>query len=504
MVKSTVVITVMTVLGIAVGFVLQLLVAYLFGASQARDAYFAAIAIPNYIFLLVSGSLGLTFLPHIVKMKREEPVNFNEFVSNSLTILALILSVVALLNAVFARSIVDAVYSGFSQNERGLSSYLVTLLSPVILFQNLSFLLSAVYYSENKFIVPALSQIFTSGIAVVGVVFFARYLGIASLALGTGFGSGLFFLVEFALAGGLFSYRPRVKFDSRIGRWFVFSIPLLAGGIFSRSNTVIERMIASHMHLGSISYLGYSNQIVSLLSTIATQGLAITIFPLLSKAWVDGRLEDLHSYFHNGVKFVLFATIPLVVVFFFWGLPMVELIFERGAFTRLDAYEVYRTIQMSILSLIFLGVGGVTTKVFYATGSTTEIALISVFEIFVYIIASIFLSAYLSFLGLALANVLSTGTNILLSLALINRRFIKVEILELARYSMVVTGFAVLPVLGLGIIASVVGVGLHGDGAGLAKVGFALLSYLLLFYFTKSKTTEDLRRMFRQYVLSNK
>ena len=61
MLKYTIQVTLISVLGIAVNFITQLLLAYYFGTTDARDSYFAAVTIPAYVAILFTGSLGMIF-----------------------------------------------------------------------------------------------------------------------------------------------------------------------------------------------------------------------------------------------------------------------------------------------------------------------------------------------------------------------------------------------------------------------------------------------------------
>ena len=74
--KSTLQITIFSILGILVSFVTQMIIAANFGATIERDAYFAAVVVPTYITTVLLGSLTVTFIPifieYEIKKSREE------------------------------------------------------------------------------------------------------------------------------------------------------------------------------------------------------------------------------------------------------------------------------------------------------------------------------------------------------------------------------------------------------------------------------------------------
>jgi putative peptidoglycan lipid II flippase len=101
--KPTVLITAFSLLGVAVNFLLQLLIAYFFGASFERDAYFVAITVPTYLAAIFTGSIGIIFLPKFVDfIRNRDPETLNNFLSTTLSIVGLVVMVLIVLFLAFS------------------------------------------------------------------------------------------------------------------------------------------------------------------------------------------------------------------------------------------------------------------------------------------------------------------------------------------------------------------------------------------------------------------
>jgi len=226
-----------------------------------------------------------------------------------------------------------------------------------------------------------------------------------SLALGTFFGAIISFLMVLPI---LFTkeYKFRLKIDL-LDKHFIsllkVSVPLFFGGIVFRSAPVFERMIASGLPVGSISILGYSGQLITILSTIATSGIVISFFPLMSDAWKKDPTQFI-QYFNKGIRSILILTIPISFAFVLFGDTFIKIILQRGAFTYENTLAVSKTFAFMTPAFIMLCLGGITSKVFYISRRTLELTIISTLELFTYLILSYFLSLRFGYLGIAIGT----------------------------------------------------------------------------------------------------
>src|SRR5438270_4250727 len=185
---ATVLITAAQMLSRIVGFLREKYIAWAFGANNVTDAFYAANALPDYLYYIVAGGAAsitfITIYTRYLTEKREEEAN--HVFSTVLTVMVVVLGVLIVVGEVFTPQIVATILPGFRQHPDELQAcvHLTRILLPMQLFFYVGGVVSAVLLSHRMFLVPALTPIlYTLGI-IAGGVLLSRQLGIASLAVG--------------------------------------------------------------------------------------------------------------------------------------------------------------------------------------------------------------------------------------------------------------------------------------------------------------------------------
>ncbi|MBA7688450.1 lipid II flippase MurJ [subsurface metagenome] len=250
------------------------------------------------------------------------------------------------------------------------------------------------------------------------------YWGIKSLAFGSLVGAivGFSILVPILFKHG--RYRFSFDFHNEGVRQIIRVMsPLVFAGLFYRATTVIERMIASTLPMGSISYLGYANKITSNLETIATIGISTTIFPVMARSWAENDLVRVREYFARGTRIIMLITFPIAMIFVVLRVPIIQVVFERGAFDHRTTIAVGNTLAILLIAFITYGLGNVVGKGFYISQRTNLVAIIGVSGIIAYSCYSYVLSKYFGYIGLAIAALLFPALSIIVTTSVVRRIF---------------------------------------------------------------------------------
>ena len=403
--KPTLQITALSFVGIILSFISQLITAYYFGASSERDAYFAAIVIPTYLVAILTGAIGFIFLPQVIELKTINGNNARKFINTTLGSTTLCLLILIILGTFFSTRILNLTAPGFDSKMIAYTGNLLRILLFTSLFSTLTNLISYLYQIKQKFIRPALAPLINIPISILFVVILNSKIGIMSLAIGTLIGSIISFLFVLPI---LFTKEFKFSFHFDITDSYFISmlkvlLPLLAGGIIFRSAPVFERMIASGLAVGSISILGYSGQLLTVLATIATSGIVVSFFPSMAKAWTRD-ITLFTQYFNRGIRSILILTIPIAFSFVLFGDTFIKIMLERGVFSSKDTIAVSETFAFMTPAFIMLSLGGITTKVFYISKRTLELTIIGSLELATYLLLSYFLSRSYGYLGIAIST----------------------------------------------------------------------------------------------------
>jgi putative peptidoglycan lipid II flippase len=432
--RSTILVSGLAFLGIVLGFCSQLVIAFYFGATPARDSYFAAAVVPLYLSTLFIGSVGSIFMGSYVRHQtRESPEALQEFVSRTLNVCGFGAVVLSLAGMIWADRIAVLVAPGFPPEQLLLTGGLLRILFPSVAFSVLTALLSTMHQAEGRFVLPGIAPLLSIAVTIIVVLGWGRTIGIASLAYGTLVG-GLMataLLVPAIWRHG--SYRFLLLPDAEVRRMLVIATPLLLTGIVNRSTGIFERMIASGLDAGSISYLGYANQFLNALSGIAVSGIATTVFPLMSRHWEAGDLPALRHFFLKGLRFIFLITLPVVAFVVVLGESAIRILLERGAFGSEATVAVSRSLVIMMGAFVALSCGSLIAKGFYLTGKTTVFSVIVTTEILIYLATGYLLSGWLSYLGLAIALSVSATYTCVVATIVLRRVFGGLDVRGLLR-----------------------------------------------------------------------
>src|SRR3989304_2644342 len=107
----------------------------------------------------------------------------------------------------------------------------------------------------------------------------------------------------------------------------------VAGLAVPQLNVFIPPLLASFLVEGSISYLYYAFRLVHLpIGLIGVAG-ATAVFPAMAAA-AQRSSADLKKTLVFALRLTLFLTIPALLGLVIFRQPIIQLLFERGAFTR--------------------------------------------------------------------------------------------------------------------------------------------------------------------------
>lgn len=403
--KPTLLITFFSTIGIIVSFFTQIVLAARFGAKMEMDSYLAASVVPQFITAVLLGALNVTFIPIFIEYETQKSKAEAWKVASIFTNLTfLILLFVSFLGCVFASRLISITAPGFKGEAFSLTASLVRVLLPSIIFGGLNSLLSSIYYVHHQFFRPATAPVINAITILLFVIAFEPLWGIKSVAFGTLTGSivSFLFLIPIFLKGK--RYRFSLDFSNK-GVMQIIKVmsPLLFAGLFYRATTVFERMIASTLPVGSISYLGYSSRIIRILGTIATGGISITIFPAMARSWAEKDLAKVREHFAKGVRIIMLITFPIAVIFAVLRVPIIQIFLERRRFDHIATLAVANVMLIELVWFICGGLGNVVGKGFYISQKTKLLAILSIVETTAYFGYAYVLAKYLSYIGLAAA-----------------------------------------------------------------------------------------------------
>jgi len=120
----------------------------------------------------------------------------------------------------------------------------------------------------------------------------------------------------------------------------------------------------------------------------------------------------------------MLTTFPIAMIFVVLRVPIIQVVFERGAFHHRTTIAVANVLLLLLGAFLLSGIGNVTGKVFYISQKTKLRATLGCIYILAYLALSYFLTKYFFYKGLAAASSLYFTLGFVVNM-LFSRRIMK-------------------------------------------------------------------------------
>jgi putative peptidoglycan lipid II flippase len=317
------------------GFAREILLTAYVGPGPVMDAFVAAFRLPNmFRRFFAEGAFNAAFVPMFAK-KLEAGEDAQEFAQGAFNLLLMAVLVLVGLGMVFMPGLVWVTAKGFAGDARfDMTVGFGYIVFPYILFMSLAALFSGVLNAMGRFAAaaaaPVLLNIFACTAMVAGAVVGGEVInwliwtipiaGVAQLAL------------VWAAAGRagirLRPGRPRLTREMR--NLVRIAVPAaLAMGV-TQINLVVGQLVASDIE-NAVSWLFVADRLYQLPLGVVGIAVGIVLLPDLSRRMRAGDDTGARDALSRAGEFSLMLTIPSTVAFLVMPLPLVSVLYERGA-----------------------------------------------------------------------------------------------------------------------------------------------------------------------------
>ncbi len=409
----------MTLLSRLFGFIRDLVIAMIFGASPQADAFFVAFRIPNIQRrILGEGAVTAAMIPlygEYLKTKSAEETD--RFTSNLFNIQLLILLISSLAIFFLAPYIIMAFAPGFI-DEPAKFEITVTLtqwMAPYLVLVGIAAYCMGILNSHGIFALPAAGPILLNICMILGAWIISPLTNPSIIGLAIG-----------VLLGGIAQLLVQLPATFRCGfklsTYLNFKDPgviragkLLLPGIVSfgvyEVNLLVDTLLGSLLAGGSISYLYYANRLVQLPLGVFGVALSIALLPMLTQQVAQKNFKEVRDTLSFGIRLILFITVPATIGLILLSFPIVNTLWERGEFLRM-------TTEGTSIALVYFSVGlcafsgsKILVSAYYSLQDTKTPMRVGIYSMLLNIGLGIVLMNPLKHGGLALASSISSIFN---------------------------------------------------------------------------------------------
>jgi putative peptidoglycan lipid II flippase len=424
--KALATVSSMTLVSRILGFVRDVVIARLFGAGVATDAFFVAFRIPNLLRrLFAEGAFSQAFVPILAEYRsRQGEVETKRMVDRTATLLALGLLGATALGVALAPFVIYVSAPGFAA-EPGKFELTVAMLRitfPYILFISLVSLAGGILNTWSRFAIPALTPTLLNLSFIFGALFFAPYFHPPVMVLAWAVFAGgvlqLAFQVPALVKIGMLP-RPRLGFtDPGVRRILLLMGPAVLGVSVSQVSLLINTIFASFLESGSVSWLYYADRLMEFPTGLLGVALGTVLLPSLSKYYSASADSEYSKLLDWGLRLTFVLAAPAAMALALLAVPLVTTLFHYGEFGERDVWMTHQALVAYSIGLLGLILVKVLAPGFYARQNIATPVRIAIVTLIATQLMNVALIGPLKHAGLALA----IGLGACLNAALLYRK----------------------------------------------------------------------------------
>ena len=333
------------------GFVRDIMMAMVLGAGPIADAFVVAFRFPNlFRRLFAEGAFNSAFIPLFAKrFEGSGHEGAKRFAEEAMAVLVVALLVVTALAEILMPWLMLVLAGGFvSDPEKfDLAVLLTRITMPYLLFVSLLALFSGVLNTFHRFAAAAAAPV------LLNVVLIAALAGLLVLQLGNTPEAGIVLAWAVSAAGllqmlvvmfaarriGLLLRLRLPRLTPGVKRLVTLGVPgVISGGII-QINIVIGTFIAS-LQDHAVSWLYYADRLYQLPLGVVGVAIGVVLLPQIARLLRAGKEKEALDSQNRSLEFALLLTLPAAVALTVVPQPLIQVLFERGAFDARDTEMV--------------------------------------------------------------------------------------------------------------------------------------------------------------------
>ena len=360
------------------GLVREIVARRYFGVEGSINAFTVAFQVPNLIRALVADTaLSSAFVPVFSELlEKGEKRRAWHVASSVFFLLLLALSALTALFILLAPWIMRPF--GYEGAQQDLVVGLSRVLFPVVALLGVSGVVVGILNSYERFTIPALTPIFWNLAIIVALV--------VGVPRADGDSAQLYVYAGGVLAGTVIQVllpipwlirldgSLRVALDWRhpaVKRVFVLMLPVALGLGLINFNLVVDTFFAARFLDPELapSAIDAAFRIYMLPQGIFSVAIATVLFPSLSRLAARGDRDGFRETVSLGVRQIGFMLLPASAVGAALCIPIVRLLYERGAFAADQTRVVAEALAAFMIGLAFNGIMLMLNRAFFSLQS---------------------------------------------------------------------------------------------------------------------------------------
>lgn len=410
--QTTFMLMLITIISKIFGFVREAVMASYIGAGDLKSIYTTANTLPVVVANFIAVGIISGFIPIYNRAKNEAGIKeAEEFTSNIFNILMLFGTIATIIGIIFARPFAKILSLDLS----GQWLDLATDYTRIMMLAVYAYLYSAVFRGylniKGDFFNPAITGIIMNIIIIIFTVLTGITGNYYLLIIGGLLGNVLqyIFFPQAARKKG-YKHKKIIDFSNKYVRYLmIIAIPVIISSAAGEISIIVDNSMASAFFgKASIAKIFYAKTMLTLITGVITVSITTALFPKIAELGQAGKIEPMKKTISSAVVTTMLLVIPATIGMMVLANPIIELVYQRKAFSAEDTIAVASLMFSYAPFVIFQSLTDVVDRGFYSVGDSKTPVIIVVIQQVINIALNIILIQFFAIKGLAYATVIST------------------------------------------------------------------------------------------------
>ncbi len=428
--RSTSLVSLMTFFSRIMGFARDMLIAQMFGAQAGMDAFYVAFKIPNFMRrLFAEGAFAQAFVPVLAEYQKTRSTSeVRTFLARVSGSMSAALTLVTVLGVIFAPWVIDIFAPGFTADGSRslLATEMLRLTFPYLMLISLTAMAGAILNTYGYFGVPAFTPVLLNISMILTAIYLSPHFAVPVVALAWGVLIAgivqLLFQVPFLYHRRLL-IKPILGWrDPGVRRVLILMGPALFGVSIAQLNLLVDTIFASFLHVGSVTWLFYTDRLADFPLGVFGVAIATVILPHLSRRNATQNAQHFSSALDWGLRLLLLIGLPAGLALAVFSMPLIAACFAYGKFNVLDVLQTQKSLITLALGVPAFMMVKVLASAFYARQDIKTPVKIGAVAMLLNTLLCALLVGKFAHAGLTMASAIAGYFNCALLLILLVRR----------------------------------------------------------------------------------
>lgn len=429
-VKSGLVLTLMTFASRIMGLIREMTKAAFLGTSMYADAFATAFMIPNLLRrLFAENAISVAFIPTFKKYLANGDDENNhsetqEFLKATFTLVSFLTACVVVLGIiitpylvpVFCKKPVDPAAADYAMQfqawllKKDEITILTRIMFPYLFVISIAAFFQGILNGCKIFAPSGFTPVLFNGIVILATYVLSPFTSNPARAMSIGVITGgciqaLFQWPFIHKTGWKICFTSLKKTFTNPGtrRVMTLILPTIVGMAAYQLNDVVSTALANRTGDGIASSLQYSLRLQELILGLFAVSIGTVILPDLSGLANNKKWDEFNSMLIQAIKIMTLISIPVTAYSLISGKELISLLYKSRSFDDNSVVLTLGAFKFHIAGLLFIALNRIISPAFYAQGNTKLPTTAGIISFGVNIVLALVLARLMKGNGIALA-----------------------------------------------------------------------------------------------------